>query len=308
MHAFSESQTFNSNNIGNTVPNVMFDNTMPNFSEMSVRDGENLNMTNTVTMDPKMNAGHQEALPTYSVDNSIQQFEIPDPIIRRAFSRKVFTYLLIQHILMLPIIEIFIVCFEPFSYATVEGIRGVILCCLIVFYFFSDMRRYAPMNIAAFVVVTLLVAIEAGSLATGIQSQLAIFPHLIIILQILAIIAYSEQTRYKFSIINAILLVLIISIAGHYLAEIIYHFSAIEVKYGLVSFTTYRAAYIVYDMHLMLSGHHGYILQPDEYIFAATNVYADLINLFWRIFRFLIITPVVTIYKFLVGCCFAEVC
>ena len=38
--------------------------------------------------------------------------------------------------------------------------------------------------------------------------------------------------------------------------------------------------YLIYDTQLMLGGKHKYALSPEEYIFAALNIYLDVINLF----------------------------
>ena len=38
--------------------------------------------------------------------------------------------------------------------------------------------------------------------------------------------------------------------------------------------------YIVYDTQLMIGGKHKYSLDPEEYVFAALNLYLDIINLF----------------------------
>jgi FtsH-binding integral membrane protein len=41
--------------------------------------------------------------------------------------------------------------------------------------------------------------------------------------------------------------------------------------------------YIVYDTQLMMGGNRKYALDPEEYIFAALNIYLDVINLFMYI-------------------------
>jgi len=38
--------------------------------------------------------------------------------------------------------------------------------------------------------------------------------------------------------------------------------------------------YLVVDTQLMLGGRHQYSLSPEEYIFAALNLYLDIVNLF----------------------------
>ena len=41
--------------------------------------------------------------------------------------------------------------------------------------------------------------------------------------------------------------------------------------------------YLVYDTQMMMGGNHKYALDPEEYIFAALNIYLDVINLFMYI-------------------------
>lgn len=38
--------------------------------------------------------------------------------------------------------------------------------------------------------------------------------------------------------------------------------------------------YLVYDTQLMMGGKHKYSISPEEYIFAALNLYLDIINIF----------------------------
>lgn len=50
---------------------------------------------------------------------------------------------------------------------------------------------------------------------------------------------------------------------------------------------TLFAFYLVYDTQLMLGGSHKYSISPEEYIFAALNLYLDIINLFIYVLRLL---------------------
>ena len=38
--------------------------------------------------------------------------------------------------------------------------------------------------------------------------------------------------------------------------------------------------YLVFDVQLMIGGNHKYSISPEEYVFAALNIYLDVINLF----------------------------
>lgn len=45
--------------------------------------------------------------------------------------------------------------------------------------------------------------------------------------------------------------------------------------------------YIVYDTQLMMGGDHKYSISPEEYVFAALNLYMDIIQLFLYLLRIL---------------------
>ena len=55
-------------------------------------------------------------------------------------------------------------------------------------------------------------------------------------------------------------------------------------KWAVIGYGTAGAfifsMYIVYDTQLMMGGTHKYSISPEEYIFAALNIYLDIINLF----------------------------
>lgn len=40
------------------------------------------------------------------------------------------------------------------------------------------------------------------------------------------------------------------------------------------------SVYLIYDTQLMLGGKHKYTISPEEYVFAALNLYLDIINIF----------------------------
>ena len=54
------------------------------------------------------------------------------------------------------------------------------------------------------------------------------------------------------------------------------------IGYGTVGALVF-SLYLVYDTQLMLGGKHKYALSPEEYIFAALNIYLDVVQLFMYI-------------------------
>jgi len=41
--------------------------------------------------------------------------------------------------------------------------------------------------------------------------------------------------------------------------------------------------YLIYDTQMMIGGNHKYSISPEEYIFAALNIYMDIVNIFMYI-------------------------
>ena len=62
----------------------------------------------------------------------------------------------------------------------------------------------------------------------------------------------------------------------------IFFFRLAQIGYGSAGALIF-SLYIVYDTQLMMGGSHKYSLSPEEYVFAALNIYLDVINLFMYI-------------------------
>ncbi len=45
--------------------------------------------------------------------------------------------------------------------------------------------------------------------------------------------------------------------------------------------------YLIYDTQLMIGGDHKYSISPEEYVFAALNLYIDIIQIFLMILQIL---------------------
>ncbi len=45
------------------------------------------------------------------------------------------------------------------------------------------------------------------------------------------------------------------------------------------------SVYLVYDTQLMMGGKHKYSISPEEYVFAALNLYLDIVQIFLYILQ-----------------------
>lgn len=63
------------------------------------------------------------------------------------------------------------------------------------------------------------------------------------------------------------------------LFAIIFQDKVLNILYGSLGALIF-SFYLVFDTQLMLGGSHKFTISPEEYIFAALNLYLDIINLF----------------------------
>lgn len=70
------------------------------------------------------------------------------------------------------------------------------------------------------------------------------------------------------------MILMIISITA-----IFFHNKIMSIFYACLGAFVF-SGYILFDTQLMLGGKHKYAIEPEEYIFAALNLYIDIVNLF----------------------------
>merc|ERR1711860_88866 len=110
----------------------------------------------------------------------------------------------------------------------------------------------------------------AGGICAGVTLGLTIF---------------AFQTKYDFTTCGGMLcgLLCVLCLAGFCMIFVPYN-KYVEIVYGSIGALIF-SMYIVFDTQLMLGGNHKLAIDPEEYIFAALNLYLDIINLFLYILR-----------------------
>lgn len=100
---------------------------------------------------------------------------------------------------------------------------------------------------------------------------------------VFALTVFAFQTKIDFTMMGGVLMVccLVLMLFGLCLAlfgtnNIMY---TVYASLGALLFSIY----IIYDTQLMMGGNHKFSISPEEYIFAALNLYLDVINLFMYI-------------------------
>lgn len=164
----------------------------------------------------------------------------------------------------------------------------------------------------------MFVSAELGSISLGTYNihetctvtsyyplQLHLYP-VAFIIEMLALILYTKQERFKFTHIRGVLLIYLIFgllLAGGYLISW-YIFFKILIVWGC----TFEAWYIIYDTYLMLCGHHSYNVGPHEYIYAVCNIHVDLPKFVWIILIQFVFGPIRGFVKFFRKCRTTSIC
>ncbi|XP_051861198.1 uncharacterized protein LOC117571309 [Drosophila albomicans] len=210
-----------------------------------------------------------------------REFDITDVGRRRRFVRCLYGLLMLQIAMIIPCLEICI----HYAHILIElPLRLAYFVFIILLYtwlyIYRDWRRRAPFNYLIYLLTSIAMPISTSIHLIYIDQTrwLHAYP-LMIIVELLVLVLYTTQQRFKFS--HAIGVLIIYSVYGLILLSVYIFF--IQGFFRILYFykVTFEAWYIIYDTRQMLCGDHGYNLQPDEYIYAAANIHADLPKFLW---------------------------
>lgn len=133
--------------------------------------------------------------------------------------------------------------------------------------------------------------------------QVYIYP-VILIIEILGLMLYSSQKRFRFTQIRGIS---IISLIFGLFLLLAYRLNRMMEVFSAMACTV-EAWYIIYDTHYMLCGRHGYNIGPEEFVYAACNIHCDLPKGMWRLMKMLFFSKIVEAVRMFRECFRTEVC
>uniref|UniRef100_A0A8C6MIE6 Glutamate ionotropic receptor NMDA type subunit associated protein 1 n=1 Tax=Nothobranchius furzeri TaxID=105023 RepID=A0A8C6MIE6_NOTFU len=147
----------------------------------------------------------------------------------------------------------------------------VISCC-------GNVRRRHPWNLVALSILTLSMSYMVGVIASFHNTESVIIAVGITAVVCFSVIIFSMQTKYDFTSCYGVLFVCLIVLFIFSILCIIFQNMILNIVYaglGALLFTVFLAV----DTQLLL-GNKELSLSPEEYVFAALNLYTDIINIF----------------------------
>ncbi|XP_070774586.1 protein lifeguard 1 [Enoplosus armatus] len=206
-----------------------------------------------------------------------------DKTVRRAFVRKVFSILTLQLLFTFSV-----VCVFTFSSVVKEAVQTnlwVYLSSFIIFLVVAvalncckSFSRRHPWNIVGLAVVTLSLSYMVGTIASFHNTTAVVITMGATMAISVAIIAFSAQTRFDFSIWYGVLLILVVDVIIFGIFCTFYYSFITDVAYGCLGALLY-SLFLMIDCQLLM-GTMSYRLDPEEYINAALMIYLDIVLIF----------------------------
>uniref|UniRef100_A0A8C5Q9Y1 Protein lifeguard 1 n=1 Tax=Leptobrachium leishanense TaxID=445787 RepID=A0A8C5Q9Y1_9ANUR len=225
----------------------------------------------------------EESPPEYTIEIG-NSSAFSEAAIRKAFIRKVYITLGIQLVITVGIICMFIfwktlkewvqdhIYFAYGLLAALIILTVVLACC-------DNVRRKVPYNFIFLGIFTIVEGCVLGSISALYDAEEVMWAAGATVLVTIGLTLFALQTKWDFTIMSGgLCVVLMVLLSFGILAAILrsYWLNIVYASLGTLVF----GMYLVVDTQLIVGGKHRYSISPEDYIFAALNIYLDIVNLF----------------------------
>ncbi|XP_038058096.1 protein lifeguard 1-like isoform X2 [Patiria miniata] len=211
-------------------------------------------------------------------------FEFADKDIRHGFIRKVYGILTAQLVVTIGIIIPFVYVDSVKDYTRVNSwpfwtAFVMTLVLIIALSCFSNLRRSFPINFIALFLFTIFEGVLLGLVCSSYDTNTVLIAAGITGVLVLALTIFAFQTRIDFTMMSGLLFVALIGLLLFGIFAAIFHSRVLDIVYASIGAIIF-GLYIVFDTQLILGGKHKYSISQEEYIFAALNLYVDIVQMF----------------------------
>ena len=216
-------------------------------------------------------------------------YSFSDVKIRHAFIRKVYSIITFQLMITVAITALFVFTkpvkefFYTNSWILWLSMIGTIVIMLVLVCCESVSRNF-PLNMILLMVFTVMESILVGAISAQYDTDTIFIALGITSVVVVALTIFAFQTKIDFTGFGVYLFVFAIVLMVFGIIGIIFRSQILNILYAAFGAGLF-SLYLVFDTQLMLGGKHKYSISPEDYIFAALNIYIDIINLFLMILR-----------------------
>lgn len=166
------------------------------------------------------------------------------------------------------------------AYALMLVVIIALACC-------GNVRRQYPTNYILLATFTIATSYLVGTISATYETETVLLALVMTMGVTIGLTVYAFQTKRDFTMMGGFLFSLLFIFIIWGFLQIWYRGPIANTLYAGVGAIIF-SLYIVYDTQLIIGGKHKkYQLSPDEYVFAALNIYLDVINLFLYILALL---------------------
>ena len=229
----------------------------------------------------RLDGGYYDEESNLVISNS----SFDDQNVRRGFIRKVYAILIAMLTLTFSVIIGFtaIPVLRSWGQTKVALIVFIVLwisaiVLMIVLICNESLRRTYPQNAVFLFVLTLIFSFALGITASYTRPFIVLVAIATTLAIVIALTVFAFQTKFDFTILIGVLFCLSISLMVFVILVIILHSKILYIVYATLG-AFLISVYIVVDTQMMMSGKTVQI-DPEEYVFAALNLYVDIVLLF----------------------------
>ncbi|XP_026481692.1 protein lifeguard 1 [Ctenocephalides felis] len=232
-----------------------------------------------------------EQPPPYSSPQIMAQYLFSEEKIRKNFLKKVYCILLTQLL-----ITFGFVCLGVFEQNVklfvqknvIVLIVALVLCIsmVIILGCVSELRRKSPWNYICLLTATASYSYLVMCIASIYEPHYVMMTVGLTILITVSLTLFAFQPWVDFTIMTGFLFIITLMFItfGILTLTLPHNIETLHTAYLCLGVLLF-AFYIVYDTQLMIGGEHKYQISPEEYIFAALNLYLDIVYMFLYLLR-----------------------
>ncbi|XP_008321896.1 protein lifeguard 1 [Cynoglossus semilaevis] len=217
--------------------------------------------------------------------NGLEDSGFSNATLRRGFIRKVYLTLMLQLLVTVGIICAFLYwdalrIWAINTYWFTYGMMAVTLVLIVVMSCCDTFRRQVPFNFIALGIFTIAEGLMLGSVAALFKVEPVLWAVGATALVSFSLSLFALQSKFDFTTMNAFVWVFAWTLLSFGLLCAILQTKFAYIAYACLG-TLLFSLYLVFDTQLIVGGkHRKYEVSPEEYIFAALNLYLDIVGLF----------------------------
>lgn len=212
--------------------------------------------------------------------------------IRHNFIKKVYSLLLVQLIVTVAIVALFAVhpgihkwAVENRWFHTAAFVASFVI--LIMITCMGKLRRKHPHNIVILFAFTIAESLMLSAMTVMWQTNVLMMAAAITTMITLGLTLFAFQTKWDFTAKSGIMLVILMVATFAMIMGLFFPPSKPFVLVMSSIMAIIMGIFLVIDTQMIVGGTHKIQMSPEEYVFAAINLYLDIINMFLYILMIL---------------------